>query len=214
MKRLSTLAMTLSLSSVSGQLYASSEEVRIQSIQVVELKTERRVVDNAAIDSEKFEVGAYLGTLSVDGFNTNLLFGLSGSYHINNRWLIQFNYGRSDVDESTYEKVVEASFIRDENRVFEFVDILAGYTVLPGRSYFGGKSTINSSIILLAGLGHVNYAGEGNLSVTVGASYRLVLTDFLTFNLDLKDHMVEYEFLGQSSLTHNIEFSLGVNALF
>lgn len=192
----------------------SNGDIKIQSVQVVDPKTERREINSPAIDSERFEVGAYMGFLSVDGFNTNLLYGISGSYHINDKWLAQVNYGTSDVDKSTYEDVVDASFIRDGDRDFEFFNLLAGYKLFPGRSYAGSLRKLDSNIVLLAGVGQTSFAGEDNISLTLGTSYRVVLTDFLTCNIDFKDHIVDYEFLGTSSVTHNLEFSFGVNALF
>ena len=192
----------------------SNGDIKIQSVQVVDPKTERREINSPAIDSERFEAGVYMGFLSVDGFNTNLLYGITGSYHINAKWLAQINYGTSNVDKNTYEDVVSGSFISDGDRDFEFFDVLAGYKLFPGRSYSGSNRKLDSNIILLAGFGQTSFAGEDNLSITFGTSYQLVLTDFMTCNVNFKDHIVDYELLGTSSLTHNLEFSIGVNALF
>lgn len=193
---------------------ANDGDIEIKPVKVVDPKVERREVSGAAIDTESFEIGAYTGFLSVEDFNTNLLYGISGSYHLTDRWILQVNYGQSKVEKSTYEDIVGGSFLKSSDRDFEYIDLVAGYNIFPGRSFFGANSRYNSGVYLLAGVGNTSFGGDDNFTLLLGSSYRVVITDWLVGNLDFRDHIVDREFLGDSKTSHNIEMSLGLNFLF
>jgi outer membrane beta-barrel protein len=194
--------------------FANEGDIEIKPVKVVDPKVDRREVNGAAIDTERFEVGVFSGVLSVEDFSSNLLYGVSASYHISDRWLLQLNYGQSDVEKSTYEEVIDSSFLSDDDRQFEYYHVLGGYNLFPGRSFLGEKSKYNSGIYLLAGVGNTRFAGNDNFTLVFGGSYRVVATDWLTCSLDLRDHIVEREFIDDKKSTHNIEMSIGVNVLF
>jgi outer membrane beta-barrel protein len=168
----------------------------------------------AAIDTEKFELGAYLGMLSVEDFNSNPVTGLSLSYHISNRFLAQVNYGTSTVGRAAFEEVAGGNFLADGDYDFDYVNVLAGYKLLDGRSFLGKRHKYNSSIYIMAGPTKVSFSGEDNTGIVFGASYRTVITDWLTMNLDLRNTLVDRDFLDDSKKTNNTEMFLGVNALF
>jgi outer membrane beta-barrel protein len=168
----------------------------------------------AAIDSEKFELGAYVGMLSVEDFNTNRVAGLSLSYHINSRFMAQLNYGESSVGRATFEEVSEGNFLSDKNRDFEYTALLAGYKLMNGRSFLGENHKFLSDIYLMLGAASVDFAGEDNAGVMFGVNYKATITDWLTLNLDFRDIVVDREFLGSNKATHNTEVTLGINAFF
>jgi len=184
------------------------------SVRIIDPKKEVPVAKSAAIDTEKFELGLFLGSLAVEDFSSGLVYGVSFSYHITPAFLAQFNYGESEVDKATFEDVANDSFLSDEGRVFEYYNVLAGYRVLRGRSFFGANKKYNSDIYLLAGIGSVDFAGNSNSSIVIGTSYRVVLTDAIVANFDIRGHSVERDFLGDNKRTFNTEYAFGVNFLF
>jgi len=188
--------------------------IEIKPVKIIKPEVKRREVKGAAIDTEMFEVGAYAGFLAVEDFNTNLITGLSVSYHINDRWIAQFNAARSEVERSTFEEVIDSSFLADSDRNFDYMNISAGFNLFPGRSYRGKNIKFNSGVYILAGLGTTEFAGSSSTTLMFGSSYRTVLTDWLTCNLDFRNHVMDREFLGESKTTQNIEFSIGFNILF
>jgi outer membrane beta-barrel protein len=169
-------------------------------------------VQPAAIDTERFELGAYVGLLSVEDFNTNPVTGFSLSYHINDSFIVQTNYGTSAVGKASFEEREDASFLKDYD--FTYVNLLAGYKVLGGRSFLGKRQKFNSAIYLLAGAADVSFNENSKTGIVFGASYRAVITDWLTVNLDVRDTIVDREFLENSKKTNNTEMVIGVNALF
>lgn len=211
---LSSAVLLIAIGTTPRITIASEGDIEIKPVKVVDPKVERRAVREAAIDAGMFEVGLYSGFLTVEDFNSNPLIGISGNYHISERWLIQLNYARSDVEKSTYEEVIDGSFLKSDDRQFEYFELSGAYNVFPGRSFFTKKSKYNSGLYFLAGVGNSSFAGDDNFTLVLGSSYRVVISDWLTCNLDLRDHIVERKFLDDDKFTHNIELSLGLNILF
>lgn len=186
------------------------------SVRIIDPKKEVPVAKSAAIDTEKFELGLFTGFLAVEDFNSNLSYGLSFSYHITPAFLAQINYGESEVGRATFEDNAGdgRTFLRDSDRTFEYYNILAGYRILRGRSFFGANKKYNSDVYLLAGVGSVDFAGDSNSSIVVGTSYRVVLTDALVANFDIRGHSVKRNFLDDDKRTFNAEYVFGLNFLF
>lgn len=192
---------------------ADSEGTPVTVIQPAEQTTSIRP---AVIDGGQFEFGPYVGFLSVEDFNTNLVAGLSLSYHVNSRLLAQFNYGRSTTERATFEDISGdgENFLSEGDRDFHYQSLLAGYNLMPGRSFLGERRKFNSYIYLMAGAGRVSFAGEDNTGLVLGINYKTVLREWLTVNLDFRDVIVDRAFLGNNKTTHNIEMTLGISALF
>lgn len=203
------VALGLNAFSLNG--YAQERDSRVEVVKPPE-RTDR--ARRAAIDSENFELGAYLGALSVEDFSTQLSAGVTLNYHISSRFLVQAHYAQSDVERATFEEVSGGNFLSDSDRSFEHVSVLAGYRLAEGRSFFGGERKFNSYIYALAGPSQVSFAGEDNTGFTLGLSYKTVLTDWATLNLDVRDVVVDRSFLGDDKTTHNTELAIGLNLLF
>lgn len=182
------------------------------TVRIIEPKKDVEVAKAAAIDDERFELGGFTGVLAVEDFNANLAWGLSLTYHISTRFVAQVNYGVSDIEKATLEG--DNNFLSDSDREFIYTNFLAGYKILPGRSFLGKSTKYNSDIYLLGGLGRIEFAGDTNTSFVFGTSYRVVFTDALTGNLDFRGHMVDRDFLDDDKTTFNPELVFGLNILF
>lgn len=208
----STCLIGLGLMGLSGTAGANADGDRNANVIKPVERTSR--IKPAAIDTEKFELGAYLGFLSVEDFNTNRVAGLSLNYHISVQFLAQINYGQSTVERATFEEVAEGNFLSNRDREFNYQSLSAGYNLLHGRSFLGAQRKFNSHVYLMAGAAQVSFAGQDNTGLVLGVNYKTVVTDWLTVNLDFRDLIVDREFLGNRKTTHNTELSLGVSALF
>lgn len=181
---------------------------------IIESDLDRRQVQGARIDTERFELGAFAGAIAVEDFNTNFIYGISGSFHLTKNIMLQANYGNSSIEKATFEEVSDGSFLADADRELSYYDVTAAYQILPGRSFFGSKKKYNSGLYLLAGIGQSEFAGESDLTYAIGTSYRTVVTDWMTVNLDFRDRMIQREFLKDDKLSHNLEITMGLNLLF
>ncbi len=198
---------------VTSYSFADNNDKHVKIIEPTKTVTS---VQPAAIDTEHFELGPYVGLLSVEDFNSNLVTGISFTYHISSKFIAQMNYGLSSVGKAAFEEgaAAEGSFLAKKDRDFKSVNILAGYKLLDGRSFLGKNHKFNSAIYLMAGVAKVQFAGEKNTGSVLGASYRAVITDWVTVNFDLRDTIVSRNFLNDKKSTNNTEVLVGVNVLF
>lgn len=183
---------------------------------VVIIEPEKTVtnIQAAAIDTEHFELGFYLGSVSVEEFNTNLITGLSLTYHISSRWLTQAQYGLSEVQSPAFEDTSGFVFLDEDDLNYEYLRIMGGYKIVDGRSFFGKRHKYNSAVYFLAGVSDVNFAGSRNQGLALGLSYRTVITDWLTMNLDINNTTVNLELFNDETKVNNTEMAIGINALF
>lgn len=190
---------------------ANNEERTVEVIKPAEQTSDIR---RASLDGKRVELGVYGGFLSVEDFNTNGVAALSLSYHFSSRLLAQVNYGRSNVERATFEEVSGGDFLAESDRDFEYQSVLIGLRLMQGRSFLGARRKFNSYLYLMAGPSQVSFAGQDNTGVVFGISYKTVLTDWLTLDLNFRDIVVDREFLSYEKTTHNTELTFGLNALF
>lgn len=202
-------ATTLAQAQTIGEAGQEPKEVTI-----IEPVKKTQEIKSAAIDDEHFELGGYAGFISLEDFNTVTLLGLSASYHINDKWRINVEYGQSAAAEASFEEVIGGDFVEDRDSGFQYLSLLGSYEFLQGRSFLGRSHKFNTHLYADFGVESSSFAGETNTGAVIGATYKLVLTDWLSADLRMRDHIVTRDFLGESKLTQNIEASFGLNALF
>jgi outer membrane beta-barrel protein len=168
----------------------------------------------ASLDSQRFELGVQAGLLSVDDFSTQTSGSVSLSYHFGGRFSLQGSYGRADMGRATFEDVADGNFLSDADRRFEQINLLAGYQVFSGRAYLGSQRRLGSYLYLQAGPNRVSFAGQDNTGITLGLTYKTMISRWLAVNLALRDVIVQRDFLGTEGSTHNLEASLGVSVLY
>lgn len=186
-------------------------------IKIIEPNKKAEPAKPAMIDTEKFQAGLYVGMLSVEGFNNNPVSGLSLSYQLNKNTLLLANYATSTVTRTTYEKREDLDFLSPSQREFRYVTLSGGYKLFTARSFFDEKHKYDSDVYLIAGIGNMTFAGNSGLGWSLGASYRVVFTDWLVVTADFRNHIFDTESVfnpTSSKLTQNLEWSIGFNALF
>ena len=67
---------------------------------------------------------------------------------------------------------------------------------------------------MVAGIGSTNFADDDRFTLSYGAGYKILPTDWFSIRADLRDHIFSTDFLGQSKRTHNIEATIGVTFFF
>ena len=71
--------------------------------QVVEPHVERRDINVADIDTENFEAGAYIGTLSIEDFGSSVVYGARLAYHFTEDLFAEANFGTSKAGKTSYD---------------------------------------------------------------------------------------------------------------
>jgi outer membrane beta-barrel protein len=182
---------------------------------VITPQVERREVEVADIDTENWEAGAYFGSLSVEDFEVNLVYGGRLAYHISEDFFAEGLIGTSDAGTTSYERLSgSAPLLTNSERQFRYWSVGFGWNVLPGEVFLGGKRAYNSAVYLTGGAGATRFAGDDRFTVTLGAGARILITDWLAAHLDIRDHILEVDVVGKNKQTHNFEATVSLTGFF
>lgn len=215
-RRLHLLLLSgLALAQPAARAAAEEPTAAAGTPQVVEPRVHRREVKRPDIDTENFEAGAFVGTISIEDFGSSVVYGGRLAYHFTEDVFAEATVGTSKAGRTSYEDLSgSVELLTDSERRFTYYDLAVGWNALPGEAFFGGDRAMPSSLYLTLGAGSTDFAGDDHFTVAVGAGYRLLVTDWLATHLGVRDHMFDSDLLGENKLTHNLQFTLGMTAFF
>ncbi|MCP4299184.1 MAG: outer membrane beta-barrel domain-containing protein [Gammaproteobacteria bacterium] len=183
--------------------------------QVIDPEVERREIKEPAIDREDFEIGAYVGIMSIEDFGSDLVYGARLAYHITDGFFIEGTVGQTEAGLTSFEELSGgARLITDSQRELTYYNLSLGYNILPGEVFIGEGRAYNTNLYLIAGLGSTRFAGDDRFTVNVGAGYRFLLTDSIALHLDFRDHLFDIDLLGEEKTVHDLEGHLGLTVFF
>lgn len=183
--------------------------------QVIEPQVERTEVVIPRIDTEDFELGGYVGFMSVEDFGVNPVLGLRLAFHVSEDFFVEGVYGWTDTDRSSIEGPFGgATLIADEDRQLTYYNASVGWNILPGEAFLGRGRAFTSAFYVIGGIGTTTWAGEDWFTANWGFGYRLLLTDWLALHVDARDHMFEHDVLGESKRVDNLEMTTSVTVFF
>ncbi|MEH6581563.1 MAG: outer membrane beta-barrel domain-containing protein [Halioglobus sp.] len=198
-----------------GCSITASAEESSTPIQVISPEVDRREITVDAIDTENFEVGAYVGILSIQDFDAAPVYGVRAAWHINEDFFFEANVGTSEGDLTSYEKLSGgAPLFEDDERDYSYYNLNLGWNALPGEIFFFGGRAMKSDLYFVGGVGSTEFLDDSWFTVTVGAGYRLLLNDWLTWRIDVRDHIFDRDTFGEDETTNNIELSTGITFFF
>ena len=182
---------------------------------VIDPQVERREIKPAGIDTENWEAGLYVGSLSVEDFEVNPVYGARIAYHVSEDFFAEAIAGRSDAGLSSFERLSGgAPLLTDSERQFTYYSLGLGWNALPGEIFLGGKRAYNSAVYLTLGAGGTRFAGGDHFTLTGGAGARVLIRDWLALHLNIRDHVMEIDVLGNNKTSHNFEASVSLTAFF
>ena len=183
--------------------------------QVIDPDVERREIKEPKIDTEHFEIGAFVGIMSVEDFESNIVYGARLAYHVTEGFFVEGTFGQTDAGLTSFERLSGgAPILSDSDRSFTFYNLNLGYNILPGEVFLGEGRAYNTNLYLIAGLGSTRFAGDDRFTVNFGVGYRFLLTDSIALHLDFRDHLFDIDLLGEDKTVHNLEGNLGVTVFF
>ena len=182
---------------------------------VIDVDVERRKIRQPRIDTENFELGAYSGLMSVEDFGSGTVYGARLAYHITEGLFAEATYGQTTAGRTSFETLSGAvELLTPSQRRFRYYDLSVGYNVLPGEAFVGRNRAFSTALYVMAGAGSTEFAGDSRFTLSFGAGYRVLLTDWLSAHLLVRDHIFRTDLLGESKTVHNIEFTLGLGFFF
>lgn len=175
---------------------------------------DRRDIKEFDIDSENIEVGAFVGVISIEDFESNVVYGARIAYHINQNLFIEGTYGTATAGETSFEVLSGgAPFLTDEQRDYSYYDVSLGYN-FNGELFVTNNLVFNTDLYLTLGAGSTEFGGDERFTVSAGAGYRLLVTDFFAVRLDVRDHVFNSDIIGAEKNVQNLTYTLSTTFFF
>jgi outer membrane beta-barrel protein len=182
---------------------------------IIEPQVERREIERTRIDTEDFELGAYVGILSIEDFESNVVYGARLAYHLTEDFFLEATAGRSRAGRTSYENLSgSADLLTDSERDYTYYALSAGWNALPGEIFLGKNRAYNTSFYLVAGIGSTTFAGDDRFTVNGGFGYRILPADWIAVHFDVRDHVYDIDLLGEKKIVNNLEAHLGLSIFF
>lgn len=192
-----------------------AQESDTERTQLVQPELERTSVDVAKINTDDFEIGAYYGLLSIEDFGVDDVYGARVGYHVTESAFFELSIGVSQAGPTSYERLSGAAkLLTNSERDFTYYSVSIGFDALPGEVFVFNRYAFNSAMYVVSGVGSTRFARDDRFTISLGVGYRLVITDWVTLNLDVRDHVFETDLFGEDQTTHNLEVSTGVSLFF
>lgn len=193
----------------------AQEEPSGQPPRVIEPEVARRQIKVTKIDADNIELGGYYGSLSIEDFGTNAVWGVTAAYHVTEDIFFQGGYGRATAGKTSYETLGgNVQLLTASERQFTYYSLSLGYNIFPGEVYIGRNLAMNSALYVLGGIGSTKFAGDQRFTVNFGAGYRLLPTDWLAIHIDVQDHVFQSDLLGSDKLVNNLSAGIGLTVFF
>lgn len=182
---------------------------------IIDPQVERREIKRTRIDTEDFELGAYVGILSVEDFESNVVYGARLAYHLTEDFFIEGTYGQSRAGRTSYENLSgQTELFSDDDRDYSYYALSLGWNALPGEIFVGKNRAYNSSFYLVAGIGSTKFAGDDRFTVNGGFGYRVLPADWIAVHFDVRDHIFDSDLVGEKKIVNNLEAHLGLSIFF
>ncbi len=185
-----------------------------ESPSVVAPVVTRRQVRQVKIDAEDFEIGPYMGVVALEEFGLHPSYGVRLSYHLSEDLFAEVNVGRSKGGLASYERLTGINLFPDSGRQITYYDLGGYYNLLPGEVFLGRGRALNTSLYVGGSVGALRFAGDNNFTVAVGGGYRVMVNDWLSMRIDLRDRLMRSPLPGLGRASHNLESYLGFTVFF
>ncbi len=182
--------------------------------QVITPEVNRRDVTVPKIPSNDFEVGLFTGTYSTENFGASLVAGLRLGYHITEDIFVEGVYGQTRVSDASFRQILPGGIFAQRKETLRYVNLSAGYNILPGEVFVGRKSAWASALYVIGGVGSTRFNEQRRQTLNFGLGSRVFLTNSIALQVDARDHVFTLDLLGRRQTTHNLELTGGVTFFF
>lgn len=203
------------LFTINTPLFANEENIDQVIAPIINPEIERLNFEESKIDSDNIEIISSLGILSIEDFGVNPVISFQLTYRITEGFFVGAEYGFSRASETSIEKLLPGtSLLSDDEKDLNYYLLNIGYDVFPGETFATGNTTFNSAFYVIGGLGNTQFAGADNFTYSMGFGYRIVVLDYLTTYVDVRDHAFSLDLFGDKKLTHNLAIKFGIGFYF
>jgi outer membrane beta-barrel protein len=194
---------------------AQALDAESSSEPIINPQVERRKIKRRKIDTEDFEIGPYVGILSIEDFGSNAVYGARLAYHLTEDFFLEATYGHSRAGKTSYENLSGAAqLLTKKQREYDYYALSFGWNAFPGEIFIGPNRAYNTALYFVAGIGSTSFANDDSFTVNAGFGYRVLPTDWLAVHIDFRDHLYDTDLLGKKKVSQNLEAHLGLSIFF
>jgi outer membrane beta-barrel protein len=197
-----------------GLAQAQTAQTPPANEQVVVPQVDRRDIQVPKFPSNDFEVGLFAGTYATQNFGSSAVGGLKLGYHITEDFFVEGVYAQTKVSDESFRQILPSGVFADEKEKLSYYNLSIGYNVLPGEVFIGSKYAKPSQLYVIAGVGSTKLADQRRSTYNVGFGFRVFMTDRVSLQLDMRDHIYSLDLLGKRQSTQNLELTGGFAVYF
>lgn len=191
-----------------------TRELQTQNEQVIKPEIERRDIVIPNIDTENFEVGAYMGQYNMEDFGANTVTGFRVTYHITERAFIEGAFGSTEISDTTFRSILPGGLFPNEVETLEYNYVIVGYNLFPGEFFPWEGVAWTSSFYVVAGAGNTTFVNKDHSTIILGGGFRILPKDWLAIHMDVRRHSFESDITGTTKVINNLEMTLGLSIYF
>ncbi|MCG3189145.1 MAG: hypothetical protein LKCHEGNO_01418 [Burkholderiaceae bacterium] len=215
-----TQTLALALAAASTWCAAQTATPQPGNEQVIQPQVDRREVKLPKYPSKDFEIGAYVGTYSMQNFGSSLVTGVRLGYHISEDIFVQAVYAQTKVSDENFRQILPGGIFAQPQETLKYYNLSAGYNILPGEVFWGRNTAFASSLYVIAGIGNTNFIASDKVNhrnrqtINYGAGIRVLFHDRFSVQMDMRQHLFDLDILGKNESTKNLEWTGGVSFYF
>jgi outer membrane beta-barrel protein len=95
-----------------------------------------------------------------------------------------------------------------------YYNLSVGYNILPGEVFLFSSRARPSQFYIIGGVGSTKFVDQRKPTFNVGFGFKVFITDYASWQLDLRDHIFTLDLLGKSQSTQNVELTTGLSFYF
>lgn len=210
--RIRSIFLTCMLFVLVGNAWAQEME---QPPPVIDPRVERRDINVGAIDTEDFELTGFLGYMSIEDFEGDLVYGLRLAYHINEAFFAEASYGATEAGDTSFERLSGgADLLSSSDRDYTYYDLSLGWNLLPGEVFVGNGRAWNSAFYLIGGVGSTDFAGDEEFTINFGFGLKVLPTDVFAVRLEARNYVFDVDVTGEDKSTNNLQGTLNFSWFF
>jgi outer membrane beta-barrel protein len=186
--------------------------------QVIVPQVDRRELKIPKFPSNDFEINLFAGSYATQNFGTSAVTGVKLGYHITEDVFVQGAYARTKISDENYRLVFPSGIFPTPKRRLSYYNVSAGYNVLPGEIFIGRNIAKASAFYVIGGIGSTSFNistfDQKAQTVNAGFGFRVLFTDRMALQLDVRDHIFTIDLLGKRDSTQNLELTGGFSYFF
>ena len=181
---------------------------------VVVPQVDRRDVRLPKYPSNDFELGLYTGAYATENFGTSWVYGARIGYHLTEDFFVQGVYAQTKVTDEAFRNILPGGIFESKTQKLNYYNLSVGYNILPGEVFLFSSRARPSQFYIIGGVGSTKFVDQRKPTFNVGFGFKVFITDYASWQLDLRDHIFTLDLLGKSQSTQNVELTTGLSFYF